>query len=308
LDERTSRPEFTGSAPRRVRRGVDASAVLSFVLLLPVIASSLIVMTLVGSVVWPQQPWVVPVVWVLSAGLVFLRPVESALSAVLLRMRRPTAAEAALLDPPWRSVCARARVDGGRYILRVENSTEINASAAGGRTVGVTLAALRLPPANLEAVLAHELGHHLSGHTVASILAWWYAIPARVATFVVLLGVRFVLFVGRIFAAFNAGLAAVATVLIALTMLTAVAFVNFWLILVPLISPLLAWASRLGEFRADQIAARLGYAPALMDVLQLWQQATSAGPRPGLRARLLTSHPSHDARIGRLLQTTARLR
>jgi len=273
-----------------------------------VIVGSLIVMTAVGSVVSPRHPWVVPVIWVLSAGLVFLRPVELGLSVLLFRARRPTPAEAARLEPPWRSVCARARVNGDRYILRVEDSTQINASAAGGRTVGVTLTALQLPPAHLEAVLAHELGHHLSGHTVASTLAWWYAIPARVATFVILLGVRFVLFIGRIFAAFGAGLAAVVSVLIALTMLAAVAFVNFWLILVPLIAPLLAWANRMGEFKADRIAARLGYTSELMDVLQLWQQATATGPRPGIRARLLTSHPSHDARIGKLLQAPGRLR
>jgi Zn-dependent protease with chaperone function len=36
----------------------------------------------------------------------------------------------------------------------------------------------RLSPVQLEAVLAHELGHHLGGHPWASLLRYWYSLPA----------------------------------------------------------------------------------------------------------------------------------
>src|SRR4029450_11150703 len=41
----------------------------------------------------------------------------------------------------------------------------------------VTPTALELPDDLLEAVLAHELGHHRHLHPVAIILGWWYLLP-----------------------------------------------------------------------------------------------------------------------------------
>jgi STE24 endopeptidase len=282
------------------------SAVLSFVLVLPVLAGSVIVVSLVGSLLWPDRLWLLPVLWVLSGGLLFLAPVERALSALALSLRRPTPAETAKLVPLWQSVCDRAGVNGDRYVLMVEDSHQMNAMAAGGRTVAVTAAALRLPSAQLEAVLAHELGHHLSGHTVVSTLAWWYAVPVRAAAWVVRMAARFVLFLARVFTVFGKSLAALVAVLIALTLLAALAFVSFWLFLAPFSAPLLAWASRMGEFRADRVAARFGYAPGLTQVLNIWLRGDPGQPK--IKARLLASHPPHIARIRRLQDGAARYR
>src|SRR5690606_36051606 len=85
-------------------------------------------------------------------------------------------------------VCAQAGVRGDRYVLRVQRSNALNATAGAGHLVGVTVTALNLPPRYLEAVLAHELGHHLGGHAAIGLLHSWYSFPlrtvVRVATWV----------------------------------------------------------------------------------------------------------------------------
>jgi STE24 endopeptidase len=288
-----------GSGPSSVVRRPDVSSVLSAALALPAFLSSLAVMSLAGSLVLPSMVWLVPVLWILSGAVLFVPAIEAVVSRIGTNVNRPTQAELSFLGPLWSSVCSRAGIDGARYFLLIEESTEPNAFAAGGRTVAVTRAALRLPTRELEAVLAHELGHHLSAHPVVSRLAWWYALPVQGFAFLGGIAIRFVLFVGRIFRAFGSGLGELAAVLLALMLLTAVAFVSVWLLLAPLVSPLIAWAHRLGEFRADQTAARLGYGPALIETFRRWQY-TDDGQPSGFRERLLSTHPSHSDRIRKL--------
>ena len=73
---------------------------------LPVFISSLTVVSLAGELVLPQRPGLVPLVWVLSAGLVFVRPAEAAV-AWLLGARRPTPAQERRLVPAWLALCRR---------------------------------------------------------------------------------------------------------------------------------------------------------------------------------------------------------
>jgi STE24 endopeptidase len=134
-----------------------------------------------------------------------------------------------------------------------------------------------------------------------STLAWWYALPARAAAYLVILAIRVVLFIGRIFAAFGSALGAFASLLFALMLMVVLAYLSFWLILIPLTAPLLAWSSRLGEYHADRTAALLGYGPGLIDVLRMSAAMDSHDSRGvGFRDRLRSSHPSHTDRINRL--------
>lgn len=286
--------------PHQLRRRPDGSSLLGAALALPGFLGGLTVMSLLGYALLPALPWLIPVLWILSGAALFARPVETTLAPLLYGARRPIDAEWHAMAAPWWAVCARAGIDGSRYLLLVQDSTDVNAFAAGGRTVAVTRASLHLHPSQLEAVLAHELGHHLSGHTMVSTLAWWYALPARAAALLVGYAVRFVLAVGRIFQAFGNGLGALVSVLAALLLLTVLMFLSFWLLLIPLTAPLLALASRLGEFQADRTAALLGYGPALVQVLTMWLTSGDTGQRIGVRARMLASHPSHADRIRRL--------
>ncbi len=287
-------------APRpAMRRRPDASSSMSVVLALPGFLCSLAVVGLVGAYLLPGAAWLIPLLWIASGAVLLVPSIEPTLSRLMFNVRPPTPAEMHYLWQPWQAVCQAAGVAPGRFALMVEDSQELNAFAAGGRTVAVTQTSLRLPPKQLEAVLAHELGHHLSGHPVVSILSWWYALPARGAAFLVGLAVRVILAVAEGFARFGGGVGALVALLLSLVVLTMVAFVGVWLLLIPLTAPLLALASRIGERRADRTAAELGYGPYLIDVLQRWIAAGAQRPE-SIRARMLASHPSPTDRIHHL--------
>lgn len=214
--------------------------------------------------------------WTLSAPLVFLRPVELRVAKLLFGAREPYPWELERLEPVWRHVCSLAEQDPGDYVLRVEQRNEVNATAAGARIVSVTTMALALPEDELSALLAHELGHHIDEHPIASLLSWWYALPSLVFDFVLRLlsAFAFFLILGRL------------------------------LFLVPLLLARLASAvlNRSAEFAADRHAARLGFGPALLKLFerltkQGHDEAGAADPGP---ARIWATHPPLRDRIARL--------
>lgn len=287
---------------RASRRRFHVAAVAELVLGIPTVLSSLLVVALLGHQVAPGSPWLFPVLWLVSGAIVFVPVTDRVLAALAHRLRKPTNAEGAVLQPLLESVCDNAGVDPRRYWLRIQNSREINAMAVGGHVVGVSTAALGLPPAQLEAVLAHELGHHLAGHTKISLLRWWYEMPARLAVWLVLLVAAGVYAVRRAFRRNTAVAVASGIVLVGLAILAVVA--SPWLLLVPVIAPLVALTSRRAELHADRVAAELGYGPLLLEVLQRWirEGHDDMRARAGFRARMLASHPSCAQRISRLQQ------
>src|SRR5919197_2734643 len=120
--------------------------------------------------------------WAASALLLLVRPLEAGVARLLYRgLRRPGPAELERIVPAFRRVCRRAGADPGRYLLRVQEQPQVNAFALGGHLVAVTRVALELDDGMLEAVLAHELGHHLHLHPLATSLGWWYLLPFAVA-------------------------------------------------------------------------------------------------------------------------------
>ncbi|MET9226620.1 M48 family metalloprotease [Lentzea sp. NPDC003310] len=284
---------------RATRRRFDLSAVSELLLGVPTVLSSLLVLALLGKAVTPQALWLPPALWLLSGAVVFLPATDQLLAVVAYRLRKPTRTERAALEPLLEEVCGAAGVDPRRYWLRIQNSKGINAMAVGGHVVGVSTAALQLPPRQLEAVLAHELGHHLAGHTRISLLRWWYELPARaVVGLVVLVGVA-IHGVGR--AVGTPGARVISTLLI-VVLAAAALVVSPWLVLVPVIAPLLAWSSRRAELHADRVAAELGYGPVLLEVLRRWvrEGQDDLRARAPVRARMLASHPSCAQRITRL--------
>ncbi|WP_329050302.1 M48 family metalloprotease [Amycolatopsis sp. NBC_01488] len=283
----------------RARVRVDLSVVLGAVLAVPVVASSLLVLGLVGKLVWPEYFWVLPAGWAVAGAITFVPGYEHLVLSVLLKMRAPSQGELTRLAPSWAAVCAAAGVDGDRYRLWVEPSNELNAFAAGGRTVAVTRIALDLPRPGLEAILAHELGHHLAGHTRGTLLVHWLELPARVLARLLRLVAWVVPHVGRAVRSFGRSAEALVTVLLGLGILTALAFLDPWLLLTPLLGPVLAWSKRLGEYRADLMAARLGYGPELIRLFREWIRL-GGGDERRLWARLLAGHPAHIDRIKKL--------
>lgn len=284
---------------RATRRRFDLSAVFELLLGIPTVLSSLLVIALVGRAVTPETLWLLPALWLASGAIVFVPATDKLLAALAHRLRRPTRTESAALEPLLDEVCGAAGVDPRRFWLRIQNSKEINAMAVGGHVVGVSTAALQLPSAQLEAVLAHEVGHHLAGHTKISLLRWWYELPSRLVVWLVVVVAVGVLAAGQ---AVGTRGAAITSIVLVVVLAAAAVVVSPWLLLVPVIAPLLALSSRRAELHADRVAAELGYGPLLLEVLQRWVREghDEHRARAGFRARMLASHPSCAQRISRL--------
>ncbi|GAB2565998.1 protein kinase domain-containing protein [Nocardia heshunensis] len=281
------------------RRELHLSTAASLLLSVPTALASLLIVLALGSLLGGVWALVIAVAWLASGAMVFVPAFENTLARWYYRVRQPLPEEAALLGTAWGRVSARAGINGAEYSLWVEDSKQLNAFAAAGHLVSVTRWSLTsLLPQQLEAVLAHELGHHLGGHTWSALMAHWYGAPARLAW-------RW----GR---ALVRGIAAVLSELAPVLWLVFVCgglglVYGFFrafeqvvgpggavvLVMLVLAMPFLQAAlSRNEELRADRTAVDLGYGPALYSVLEAWANLEmAAGPRP-LRAGLLSSHPA----------------
>lgn len=225
-----------------------------------------------------------------------------ALARWLLRLRPATAEEEAKLAVPWHRVMHASGKHPHAYRLWVQESEDINAGAAGAGIVAVTRAAVEeLSPPQLEAVLAHELGHHTYRHARFLLALNYYGLPVTVIAR--LFNALVIMTVGAVWVAYrNSGNALM--LIFAGCFLTMCCLVFFLPFLVPAMAGLLGAAalSRATELAADRYAAQLGYAPALQQVLQHWihlgHDAAHAQMNPWRRAT--ASHPTAAKRIQHL--------
>jgi Zn-dependent protease with chaperone function len=167
----------------------------------------------------------------------------------------------------------------------------------------------------LEAVLAHEVGHHRHLHPLAIILGWWYLLPFEAAERLQRTIRRVTRGLARAYSRLReqtAGaraadgaigmvvLLVLLGVLVVAGTLLAVALGLLWLplaMLVRLARVLGAALSRSGEYAADRHAVELGYGTALVRVLELFVVAERSARRPRGLAALLRTHPTCEARI-----------
>ncbi|MYV73760.1 M48 family metalloprotease [Streptomyces sp. SID1046] len=290
---------------RARQRAVDLTAWLGLTLHLP---SFLLGLALVGGTALVLEAligvpaWIPVVLWSGAGVLVFHRPTEQRIARHLLRLQRPLPHELALLAPVWSEVTARAGIDGRRYQLWIEDSDDLNALAAAGHIVAVTRRALQdLPTSQLAAVLAHELGHHTSGHSWSGLLGWWYTVPGRLVWRALALVKPRLVRIAR-----GASITAwgLLLVLVAyLTVITAKATYGLPLLL-PALPYLTAAVGRRAELRADAHAARLGFGrPLSLTLHELVAEESGTPGRPRrtrLSARLLSHHPDHRTRLHHL--------
>lgn len=258
--------------------------------------SGLAVVAVAGSVGFTSWGWVFLAVWLASGPLSLLRPVENAGVASSRGLRRPTVREGQRLRPAWDAVTLAAGVDPSDYEVWIEPSQRINAFAAAGHTVAVTERAVAvLPAAQLQAVLAHEIGHHLGGHTSMALLRYWYSLPAHYG----LTFASYLTMAAR--AALESGSRTMTAVVGAVIVgIVGVAFVTApiagGILVVVLILPFLSlWLGRRSEHEADLMAAQIGYRAALVEYLRSSPRPPSSGS--AWRTRLTASHPSNSERI-----------
>ncbi|WP_367044295.1 M48 family metalloprotease [Streptomyces sp. Je 1-332] len=249
--------------------------------------------------------WAPVIGWLLSGALIFHRPTEAFLAHHVFGHRPPSLVEAGQLEPVWRDVTARFGADAVTYQLWIAESEELNAEAAAGHIVTVTSAALRLPPSQLAAVLAHELSHHVAGHSWSALLSNWYALPGRLLWRVLQALHRYALPHRR----HEAREAKRRLLLLAILAGLVLLFLFPWLLLLALTPWLLAAVSRRAELRADRAAALRGFGPQLVAVLQrfITDEEASKPPVPVHRQgrllpapSLLSSRPDLHTRLQRL--------
>jgi len=254
--------------------------------------------------------WLLLVIWIVSGAVVFARPVEDILARYLFRLRQPTLIEEQRLKSVWQQLASRAGVPGTRHAIWIQESDEVSATPTPGHIVGVTRWALyTLPPAHLEAALAHELGHHLGGRDWVSLLSFWYSIPARCA----LIAVRAL---GRLMRAVPAVGCVVIGFLVLAYLGVLLAVLTFddslvlpLLFLTPLVAPpFLAWLGRREVLQADRRAATMGYGATLIQVLYGWQfqHQQMLGRDTNRRTQLMSSSPSLAERVRALEQLQQR--
>ena len=163
------------------KRRVEYSAVTAFA---PVLALFPVWLAAVA-LLWIPCKWLFGVPFTHFAvgeflfGIVlFSRPVQRLLFVRLLGARKPTDIERAHLEPAWKVVEQQVGIRPGRFVLSVADVDDINAFACGGHMLVVSAFSIEhLTEDELTGVLAHELSHHLGGHTVALTVAKWMRIP-----------------------------------------------------------------------------------------------------------------------------------
>src|SRR5262249_28458327 len=100
------------------------------------------------------------VVW--AAGAVLAAWLQERIQRSLHGYRGPTTEELRRIREPARRALHHTAISADRIRLMIVKADELNAPATAGRTVVITsYAANSLPPDQLEAVLAHELTHHV---------------------------------------------------------------------------------------------------------------------------------------------------
>jgi STE24 endopeptidase len=274
------------------------------------VGSVLLMLVLLG---WMSR-WEGPVllVWLAGSLVVMTRVGERIVVRLGCWFRRPNAAQAARLIPLWSQALSRCGIDPRDVDLYVRYTAESNAFAAGARSVVVTTGLLRecrverLPDDHVVAVLAHELGHHVTRANRYGLVAIWLTAPWRLAR-------RMVVGVALPFARTqpSRALAVVVVAGVAVSIVQAVqakqwsvALVLTGVTVAAVLCPVAdAALSRRSEFAADRYANNAGVGRELASALQI----LGSGPlrRPGLVSRLLSRHPTTLRRIAALSRTSS---
>jgi Zn-dependent protease with chaperone function len=233
-----------------------------------------------------QFAYVATVLVFAGAGLLFVRPIERRFAGVIAPSREPTPDEAERLRRLLSRLRERSGIDTTRLIVRVQRSDQLNAAAGAAHLLFVSEAALRCADPELEALLAHELGHHRGLHPVITAVVWWLSLPGEALAAAYRALRRVVLRLSHRIRV----LAIAAQVLLIAWQLTVM-----WLYYAGKLLTLRA--ARVSEFVADRAAADWGYA---RELATLYASLVETPPQ-GRLARLTADHPPTPLRIERLL-------
>ena len=229
--------------------------------------------------------------------VLFSRPVQRIVFARMLGARQPTQHELLALQPAWNVVSQANHFLPNRFVLAVVDSNETNAFACGGHLLVVSSYAIeRLRQDQLTGVLAHELSHHMGGHTVALTISQWMSLPvvglARLGIWIRNSAQRATSKFTEQYVAARFFVQALTTLLTAISYLLLSGF--------KAAQVLNSKVGRASEYRADARAAQMGFGHELVSALRnVDRHEVQKGMR--LRPTLSTStHPPAGTRVAKL--------
>ena len=277
-----------------------ASALVLVVVLLPLSVACLTALVYPLSLWQPSALWLVPVYYC-AIGLMFLPGIEDAMWRFAMRqLREPTPAEQARLRPAWSQVLAAAdETNRTRYRVRVLETDDLNAAAAGGRQVFITSGALgTVPEAWLPGLLAHELGHHVGLHSVVLSIEVWLLRPIHWVRTIAVWLLRLWLWLRALASGTLLGLIVVLIVSLGFRLVAWALLAVTWLPLA-----LLRIAGRRAEYRADAYAAEIGFRAPLVQFLSALAEVEDeldSSRGQSLADIIASTHPPTRSRIERL--------
>lgn len=246
-------------------------------------------------------------VWVLAGTALLTRSGER-LAAWGLGLRRPTRRQCAIVAPAWSAALTRCSLDSSAFDLYVRETSEASAYSVGKRSVVVTTSLVAMPESGRlslamgEAVLVHELGHHMVAAHHETLLIAWLAAPWRCAY-------RLVLGIAARVAGRQPrrllGCVVITVVVVAVVQAVqqqrwSVAVLLSLLALCGVICPVAdAAIRRREELAADRFAAQAGCASAL--AIAPSQLERRPQTRLSWAKRVLSGHPVVRRRVGALV-------
>ena len=229
--------------------------------------------------------------------VLFSLPVQRIVFARMLGARQPTPHELLALQPAWNVVSQANHFLPNRFVLAVVDSNETNAFACGGHLLVVSSYAIEhLRQDQLTGVLAHELSHHMGGHTVALTISQWMSLPvvglARLGIWIRNSAQRATSKFTEQYVAARFFVQALTTLLTAISYLLLSGF--------KAAQVLNSKVGRASEYRADARAAQMGFGHELVSALRnVDRHEVQKGMR--LRPTLSTStHPPAGTRVAKL--------
>lgn len=180
------------------------------------------------------------------------------------------------------------------------NSNTPNMMVLGERTLAVTtgLWQANLLDEEIEAVLAHEIGHLVNGDSKVLIAASTMNFVGQVASWILTILVAIVGLFSGIAAAFEdrSGVGVLVGMLISLFLVWTLRFISW--VLTQILSLSFHAISRSQEYEADEFARQIGYGAGLAGFLSRIQDFTT--DEKNFISRLFSTHPHSAERIQRL--------
>lgn len=292
----------SAARPDERHLGLSAAASLaSTIALLPLTAVALLPFWAVINLVTDLPFVTLFVAYLLTGTALFFPSTQRLLLTVFFSARTPTPRELDILEPAWHNVLEAADLPSDRYVLAVTDTPQIDAIAAGGRIVAVSKLSLTLLPQDeLEAALAHELGHHLGLHSASRLAALWLEAP-------VLLFVRLGIWLELAAYAFALWFAwqedfgpAIGALLAGLAVRVAGSLVPAALGAAGLVHAIRRLLGRFSMYQADRTAVELGYGDEMVELLERMVEYRLEGSEDTTAEHLLGGHSLVTRRIERI--------